>query len=375
MTLMHVGATTKILMTFILFCADILATGGWFRSYSVLCCSANAAASPPPPLPLVSPVLRHRLEPITGRTLHLAGQSEYEYGNYSAYLPTMNRPLGYTIYHTITELNTSGAGSAYFTSLRLALERLGNGSSRVVLPHIGLALTPGDTVLEQINSGQLDMAISELVNNIHLVGRPVFLRIGYEFNGHWNNYTAPAYVAAYQRIARRLLNANGSIRDRVALIWDMTCDEKGQRTNYLPFYPGNDYVDWWGVNIFAGTSAPNSSCVLNFVSAAASQSFPVFLAESMPRYIGTDNSSSWPRWFEPFFRQLVDNPAVKAFSYINRDCGVDSSAKAHCVGGQWGDARIETSASVGPRYRQEMARPVYIHGQNLSATCKALGVV
>jgi hypothetical protein len=178
---------------------------------------------------------------------------------------------------------------------------------------------------------------------------------------------------------------------------------------------------------------PNSTCVLDFVSAAANQtsystaSFPVLIAEAMPRYIGTDNVSSWEYWFEPFFETLLPHTNVKGFSYIDRNCnpfnrthgdaverraqmqtqtqtqtqtqrvladlvedGRGSSSRADafnpkagggasiphtCVGGQWGDARIETSIFMGAKYAAKVQQPGFVHASSLSETCAVLGLV
>ena len=175
-------------------------------------------------------------------------------------------------------------------------------------------------------------------------------------------------------------------------MWDMTCDERGARAaDWRSFYPGDDVVDWWGVNVFQPgdgfNSLPNSVCVKSFVQAAESADFPVLIAEAMPRYIGTNsnwsytcshhmqdvcNVSSWNGWFDPFF-DLLKEPSVKGFSYIDRDCTTDEHAHK-CSGGQWGDARIETSALLGPKYAQALRRPGLVHAATLNETCSVLGV-
>ena len=48
----------------------------------------------------------------------------------------------------------------------------------------------------------------------------------------------------------------------VATVWDYSTD--AQDLNYMQWYPGDTYVDWWGVNIFSGPSAPNSTLVTSF---------------------------------------------------------------------------------------------------------------
>jgi hypothetical protein len=59
-------------------------------------------------------------------------------------------------------------------------------------------------------------------------------------------------------------------------VWDYSCDAKN--LTYEPYYPGDDAVDWWGVNIFSGPSGPNdTTCVLPFIQLAASRGFPIMI--------------------------------------------------------------------------------------------------
>ena len=86
------------------------------------------------------------------------------------------------------QLNASGAGAAYFAGQRAALDALGD-NSHAVLPHIGLALTPGGTVVGQINRGELDLAIRELAGGLPLLGRPASaLKLSLKFRemGHFS---------------------------------------------------------------------------------------------------------------------------------------------------------------------------------------------
>ena len=89
---------------------------------------------------------------------------------------------------------------------------------------MGLALTPDrggsdDTTLRLINQGAYDLAIHELVYGLAWLDRPTFLRIGYEFNGRWNNYSAGEYVRAWHRI-EDALSQLPTTRNRTALVWD-----------------------------------------------------------------------------------------------------------------------------------------------------------
>ena len=165
----------------------------------------------------------------------------------------------------------------------------------------------------------------------------------------------------------------------------MSCDavlEHGDHTDPTPFFPGAPAVDWWGINVFnrgsGYNSLPSASCVLDFVDEAGRQGFPVLVAESLPRFVaGVTAANSWETWFGPFFRTLLANPAVRGFSYIDRDCGTDPAARKGCVGGQWGDARLEgpgLNATVGPCYAAALRDLKFVHGCSLACIEKALGL-
>ena len=136
---------------------------------------------------------RHRLEPEDGKVLHLAGQSPQEFGGYSAFLSTDSRPLGYTTYHSLTQLNTSGASATFFDKAKKTLDSLGD-ADHAVLPHIGLALTPGGTVLDQINAGAYDLALSEFAAALPRVGRPAFIRIGCKYTSNQSLLVISGYT-------------------------------------------------------------------------------------------------------------------------------------------------------------------------------------
>lgn len=44
--------------------------------------------------------------------------------------------------------------------------------------------------------------------------RPLYVRIGYEFNGQWNNYSESSYPQAFNRVAKVLRETN-----MVATVW------------------------------------------------------------------------------------------------------------------------------------------------------------
>jgi Glycosyl hydrolase family 26 len=153
--------------------------------------------------------------------------------------------------------------------------------------------------------------------------RPVFLRIGYEFDGFdWNHYKKEFYATAFRRIHQKFDSMGIT---NVAYVWQ----SKGggaDRKIFDEFYPGDEYVDWVAYSFF--TAAEENHPMIQF---ARDHKKPLFIAEAspvMPDAKGvsknldltkdTDAALAWKEWFTPFFRTVHNNPdVVKAIHYIN----------------------------------------------------------
>ncbi len=77
-------------------------------------------------------------------------------------------------------------------------------------------------------------------------GVPVFLRYASEMNGTWQAYSGnPAEYVEKWRLVYRVMK---EIAPNVVMIW---CPFATPRSNIASYYPGDDYVDWVGVNIYS----------------------------------------------------------------------------------------------------------------------------
>lgn len=74
---------------------------------------------------------------------------------------------------------------------------------------------------------------------------PVVLRFAGEMNGEWTSYHGDpkAYVSAFRRIYIASRKA-----PKVVVLW---CPNTVPQTNIDQYYPGDDYVDWVGVNFYS----------------------------------------------------------------------------------------------------------------------------
>jgi hypothetical protein len=176
-----------------------------------------------------------------------------------------------------------------------------------------------------------------------------FLRPGYEFggNGQGRHASVRFWVIAWRRIFR-IFQEQGA--KNVAFLWN-TLDAR----DYMAFYPGDEYVDWWAINIFCN-NADTDPFINHFVQNAAAHRKPVMIAESTARHIGSvAGRISWEKWYEPYFNLIFRYPHIKAFCYINASWeGWPDSSFSH-------DCRIQSNAFVASRYRKVLSGERFIN--------------
>lgn len=224
-----------------------------------------------------------------------------------------------------------------------------------------------------VAAGKYDAQLDALVEGFAAFQRPVWLRIGYEFNGFWTHFSPESFKAAWIRITKKF-RSNPITNKTVANVWDYTADAPMSPASLeKTWYPGDEWVDWWGINIFSGVAAPDSQWVTSriqgnygFLEYAASRGFPVMFGESTAR----QNPMTWSPWFENYFMLLANKSlTVRSFNYINWDWSKASPPP----GMNWGNCRIEQSGIL-EQYQAELKTPKYFHARNKAALFKGLGI-
>jgi len=317
---------------------------------------------------------RAKFEPADGECLFFIGQDMTATGGLdeytNGYCDFFDTPTGFTIYTNISPGDESfghfnkgldgiktkanwGAGDAH---AQYYLEDATYANSILA---IGLSMVNHE---KKVAKGEHDALIKELGHWILSTKRPVFLRIGYEFDGHsWNHYNRKQYIKAWQRI--HTIFATMQVHN-VAFVWQ----SKGAGSNQKvleDWYPGDALVDWCAYSYFGN---PDTE-MLTF---ARRHGKPVFIAEASP-VLETDNlffdtdlkkeviaQRAWQNWFVPFIATLNQNKdVIKAFSYIN----VNWSAQPMWVTNptfQQVDSRIQMSEFITQKWKEEMYRPRYL---------------
>ena len=283
------------------------------------------------------------LEPQNG-ILHGAGQDPR---GFDAYCRAVGPPHHPTLFMTYCGLKNADHITQWGKQLR---SNLTEEARPPLIPQIGLSMTrdghPETHYEQEVANGHHDEALARLADALRSLERPSFLRIGYEFNGSWNGYQPESFIAAWRYVVDFLRKEDVSF----ASVW---CWAKEGDPDYHKFYPGDDVVDWWGIDLF---SIEHLDAKDPFYDDAHRHRKPVMIGESTARFVGVhQGETSWNDWFVPYFTVLQRQPGIKAFCYINWDWA--SYPQWH----DWGDCRLQLNQEILERYQREMQDPVFLH--------------
>ena len=193
----------------------------------------------------------------------------------------------------------------------------------------------------------VDEAIEDLGTWIKEQERPVFLRIGYEFDGSWNHYDPAQFREAWIYIVH-YFDALGV--KNVSYVWQA---HGGNTSNINRWYPGDQYVNWMGYSCF---DEPNPGA--NILSFAEIHDKPVMIAEATPKVdLKTgDGATHWTGWYAPLFEKISGNERIKALAYIN----VDWDSQAMWQGQGWGDSREQINAVIKENWQAEIQKESWL---------------
>jgi beta-mannanase len=234
---------------------------------------------------------------------------------------------------------------------RADLEAVGNRGSLPMITWEPWASQPNDpawSLRNGILSGKHDAYIAGWAQGLAAYGRPVLLRFAHEMHNQtypWalgvNGNTAADYVAAWRKV-HSIFRQQGATN----VLWVWNPNTLGDRPSsayddlYRSLYPGDAYVDWFGLDIF------NTGPVLDW-GAPYWRSFTAALAPPYEalRRIGTKpivlaevgstetggNKATWIT--DAYTRELAQFPQVRAIAWFDIDKEqpwlVDSSAASH----------------------------------------------
>ena len=276
----------------------------------------------------------------------------------------------------------AGPVSAYKTVTEFGVDGLAIGLSITENEH------PGK--LARLAAGEFDREIRRLAHFFSMIEGPVWLRIGYEFDGAWNQGYGDAdkYKAAWRRIVDVLRAENAG---NVEFVWQgaaSTADEilDGGENDIRDWYPGDDYVDWMAfswfmapdetVSVESPAYVPRTPLELaaEIIDFAREKRMPVMIAEASPQSLDLHNRTManhspiwdgpagenatsmsddeiWDHWFAPLFELISDNDdVIRALAYINVHWDSQGMWGPPYESGYWGDSRLEVNDEIAARF-------------------------
>ena len=307
-----------------------------------------------------------KFAPRPGKVLVFAGQDNASVGGTrkyrDGYVDNIGVPGGITHYVYFSEGWTNGFDRTFAKGEVAGLNRETEWASgpmhqkayldsdvleRCVM-HVSIAME--GNCEDKVADGSFDHLITEFVDFVAAYPeRPFLIRIGYEFDGSWNDYDPGNFKLAFRRIvdalrARKLEN--------FATVFASSSSVKvGQFEEYDP---GEEYYDWVGYSWWGGEK--DGQPALDF---ARSVGKPVFIAEATARGHYFDNEDAgtvWNDWFTAFFKHIDDNlDVIRAVSYINADWDSQDMWDG------WGQTRLESAPLLKQRWLEQMADPRFIN--------------
>ena len=189
---------------------------------------------------------------------------------------------------------------------------------------------PDGIDFHDITSGSLDATIKARASGAKALGKKFFLDFAAEMNGDeaWSGNDAPLYVAAYKHI-HDLFVAGGATNVLWAWCPNVT-DTAGGNKMTLAYYPGDDYVDWTGVDGYnwgAGDWQSFEQVFKDIYPLLAAKKKPIIIGEMASSEQGGDKAA----WIDAMIPTLKSKyPLFKAVVWFDvnkeRDWRVNSSA-------------------------------------------------
>ena len=291
--------------------------------------------------------------PPAGKILLIVGQTLEDINEYTASFPNEPVPGGWATGWGIP--STDGLANTVVTDYgdsfnhQELVDRFPNTVLQSGLWMVGMWGVAKDTA-----DGVYDDVIRGFSTWAKTISSPIYLRIGYEFDG-WHNELEPSeYVTAYRRFVD-ITREEGV--NNVAFVWHSYAAPPYKGYPLASWYPGDEYVDWVAVSLFGHLygpdPGPDANAVFDFAKAHKK---PMMVAESGPILgILEGDLDSWDRWFVNYF-SLAYERNIKAISFIN----TDFTRYPFLVEAGWQDARLQNNETVAKAWFMETAKDRYL---------------
>ncbi|MDO3381317.1 hypothetical protein [Gilvimarinus algae] len=230
--------------------------------------------------------------------------------------------------------------------------------------------------LNKIARGDYDHLLTELALWLNRIDAQVLLRIGYEFDGAWNNYDPTQYKKAFKHI-HRYLHHEGV--DNVDYVFHSA--GYASRDTLIAYFPEPDesserYVDWIGYSYFnLDPNAPGK----HELALARELGVKAFIGEAAPHSgdcadqidIATEPAQAI-EWIDQFFVHIEKNrDVIGAIAYINADWSDVSYSPMWTEQSDQGcngyfsqsNSRLNDNHAVAQHWSKKISQPGFINRQ------------
>jgi hypothetical protein len=302
----------------------------------------------------IYPYSKTKFVPPEGNTLLIMGQTFERINEYLDAVPEQPLPGGWSAYWGITEFKGIKETHTNETGTSQNHQMLADRFPNAII-HSSLWMVGMWDVAKRTDRGDFDKVLKKYCKWAKSIHRPIYLRIGYEFDGPHNQLEPFEYVEAYRHIVDFFRKEGVS---NIAYVWHSYAAKPYKDYSVSAWYPGDDYVDWVGISVFGHAYkgvdfGVDCEAVLTF---AKEHQKPVMIAESNPIYgIHKDDIDAWEAWFVNFF-SFIYAKNIKAVSFINEDWTDTKIAGLE----EWKDSRIYNNQRILEAWFDETNKAKYL---------------
>lgn len=195
------------------------------------------------------------------------------------------------------------------------------------------------------------------------MGMPIFLRFLGEMNGDWVSWNGDPkkYIEKF----RMVHDIMEKYAPNVVMVWcpnDVPIETNGVKID--DYYPGDEYVDWVGVNFYVDyynsgrTDLPNNRLQnpldhLNYIYEKYSDRKPIIICETGVSHYSIPNGEDLTDWavanLEKLYTLLpIKYPRVKAITYFS----LNQANPNYHVGNRWNNYAISENNEVMKTYKK-----------------------
>ena len=217
--------------------------------------------------------------------------------------------------------------------------------------------------LSDVIEGKFDSYIRAWATAAKAWGHPFFLRFNWEMNGNWfpwsegvNGNKSGEFVAAWRHVHDIFTSVGAT---NATWVWCPNVDPEGNMQNLASLYPGNEYVDWTGLDGYNwGTNPahPDRWRTFNQLYSSTYQQITQTVAPSKPLMISevgsTEYGGSKATWIHEMLETIPRNyPKIRGLLWFdNYADGMDWPLESSKSASQAFASGIQSSAYTGSEF-------------------------